>query len=86
MNIIVQFFSIYDRLLYGLTPGIQAIVSLLLVVAIVLSVIQILKRPTVVFLVVFILLLPGGVSAIKIIWNFILTAIKFLLIRVQSNL
>ena len=85
-NIIDKIFSSYDKLIYSVTPGFQILISLSLIAILILSIFGILRRGHWIFLLIFVIVFPGGWSALKNVYIVISTLIRALLIRAQINL
>ncbi|MDO8444179.1 MAG: hypothetical protein Q7S80_01590 [bacterium] len=86
MNILVQIFSFYDKLLLGLPTNIQFFVAIILLVLICWSFYSIFTHGHWIFIAIFVILFPGTWPAIKTIGTITWQVILFLLVRIQINL
>jgi|GEM_PF-819058 len=84
-KVINQIFSSYDKLIYSVPPDIQIVISLALIAMIILSIFGILRRGHWIFLVIFVIVFPGGWSALKNIYEVVSVVIRALLVRAQIN-
>ena len=85
-KIIDQIFSSYDKLIYSVPPGYQILISLSLIAIIILSIFGMLRRGHWIFLLIFVIVFPGGWSALKNIYLVVSVIVKALLVRAQINL
>ena len=85
-KVIDHIFGLYDKLIYSVTPGFQILISLSLIAILILSIFGILRRGHWIFLLIFVIVFPGGWSALKNVYIVISTLIRALLIRAQINL
>lgn len=83
MNILVQIFSFYDKLLSGLPTNIQFFVAIILLVLICWSFYSIFSHGHWIFIVIFVILVPSAWPAVKAIASIVWQVIKFLLVRIQ---
>jgi len=86
MNILVQIFSFYDKLLSGLPVSTQFFVAIILLILLCWSFYSIFSHGHWIFIVIFIILFPSAWPAVKAIANILWQMVKFLLVRIQINL
>ncbi len=85
-SVLNQIFIFYDKLIGAFPEKAQVLISLLLITLIILAFISMIKHGHWIFVVIFIILFPGGWPASLRILEAIWAVIKFLLVRIQINL
>ena len=86
MNTLNAIFSAYDNLIVNLSPSVQAMVSLLLLGVLVWQIYMVIKSGHWIFIALLFILLPGTWPAARMIGNYVLTIIHFLITRAQIAL
>lgn len=81
-----KIFSFYDHLIGSFPEKAQIIVSMVLIILIISAIIGMVKHGHWIFIVIFIILFPGGWPASLRIMNAIWLLLKFLFIRIQINM
>ena len=76
-------FAQYDKLISGLSPATQALISIVLMLFLIWQIYMIIKSGHWLFIAALILFLPGTWPATKVIGALILTLFKFLFLRAQ---
>jgi len=85
-NFLNQIFIFYDKLIGAFPEKAQVLISLFLIFLIIMAFLSIIKHGHWIFVVIFIILFPGGWPASLRVIEAIWAVIKFLFIRVQINL
>lgn len=85
-NTLNQIFIFYDKLIGAFPEKAQVLISLLFIVLIILAFFSMIKHGHWIFVVIFIILFPGGWPASLRVLEAVWSIIKFLLVRIQINL
>ncbi|MFA7254361.1 MAG: hypothetical protein WC107_07500 [Patescibacteria group bacterium] len=85
MNYLNNFFTLYDSLIMGLSDKMQLLIAIFVIILIACCIFSLIKGGHWIFLILFVILIPGGWSAAKIIAEIFWSLIKFLLIRISIN-
>lgn len=83
MNSLDWIFNQYDKLIAGLSPASQALISIALILFLLWQIYMIIKSGHWLFVVALVVFLPGTWPATKYIGNLILMVFKFLLVRAE---
>jgi len=86
MNLLVEIFNFYDRILSGLPTNAQFFIALLLILLICWSFYAIFAHGHWIFIVIFIILFPGAWPALKSIGTITWAVLKFLFVRIRINI
>jgi uncharacterized membrane protein YccC len=78
-NVLVQFFSYYDKMVSGLSPSAQALIALVLLFFLVWQIYMFIKSGHWMFLAILIICLPGTWPALRQILNYVWKVLQFLL-------
>jgi hypothetical protein len=85
-EVLNQIFIFYDRIIGTFPEKAQLLVSIAFILLIIWSLLSLLKHGHWIFVVIFIILFPGGWPASLRILSAIWALLKFLFIRVQVNI
>lgn len=85
MNYLDQIFGVYDKLIGGLPPQTQSLISLALLIFLVWQIYQIIKNGHWIFIALLIFFLPGTWPAARHIANLIYLVIQFLYERTTNS-